>query len=357
MVSAVVRRRSVDAIPWVVLVVLIGVDTASTGIVISGAYPTAAVVASTMASVRRTAYVAASSVAFAGLSVLWNDYQGPGEFWLRFALSAALAVVAVLSALVRVRREEALANMTVIAETVQQAVLRTIPSQVGALGFATQYQSATSAALVGGDLFEVAQTGHGVRVILGDVRGKGMEAVQLAATVLAAFRRAAFSQEQLTGVATEIDMVVRAVAGDEDFVTAILCQFTAGGQITVVNRGHHPPLLIPPASASASFLDTGDPQPPLGLGSVSHSMELTWPPQARLLLYTDGLVEARDRKGTFFPLESKAPTLATGELGAVLAGLIAGVQEFTRYESTDDIALMLVENRDPASPSEPAPPA
>ena len=340
------RRDVVEAFPWAVLVSLVAVDTASTRIVVSDAYPTAAVVASTMTSVRRTTYLAAASVALAGLSLLWNEYAGAAEFVLRMALGAALGAAAVLAAVVRVRRERALADMTVIAETVQRAVLRTIPTQVGAVGFATHYQSATHAALVGGDLLEVADTAHGVRVVVGDVRGKGMDAVQLAATVLGAFRRAAFSQEQLGDVANEMEKVVKAVAGDEDFVTVVLCQLAPGGRVTIVNRGHHPPLLLPPAPAVPSCLPTGEPQPPLGLGSTSHSVETTWPPQARLLLYTDGLVEARDRQGVFFPLAEWPPSLATGPMTTALERLVTGVQQFTGGEITDDIAVMLMENRD-----------
>jgi phosphoserine phosphatase RsbU/P len=345
-------RRLLVAMPWAVLLVLVAADSASTRIIISGAYPTAAVVASTMTSVRHTAVVAAVSVGLAGLSQLWNDYRGPIDFGLRLALGAALGAVAVVSAHVRVRRERELANMTVIAETVQQAVLRAIPAQVGLVAFATEYQSATRAALVGGDLFEVADTSHGVRVIIGDVRGKGMEAVQLAATVLAAFRRAAFSQGELTDVATEIDKVVKAVAGDEDFVTAILCEFRPGGVVTVVNRGHHPPMLLPPGQAPPGYLDTGEPQPPLGLGAESSSVEVTWPARARLLLYTDGLVEARNSRGSFFPLEDRATDLAAGPLDEALARLLAEVRRFTGHGSTDDIALMLVENRDATSSAE-----
>ena len=344
------RSRWVEAFPWAVLVLLVTVDTASRGINISLAYPIAAVVASSTTSVRRTAYVAAASVALAGSSLLWNSYLGPADFGLRFLLSTALGAVAVLSALVRVRRERALATMTVIAETVQRAVLRTIPTQVGEVGFATRYQSATDAALVGGDLFEVADTEHGVRVVVGDVRGKGMDAVALAATVLNAFRRAAFSHAELSDVAAEVDKVVKAVAGEEDFVTALFCQFTPGGGVTVVNRGHHPPLLVPRPPASARYLDTGDPQPPLGLDGTSHSTGAAWLPQARLLLYTDGLVEARDRGGTFFPLEDRAPLLTTGTLTAALDRLVAGLQEFAGDEVTDDVAVMLCENRGPGSP-------
>ncbi len=350
----VTRPLVVDVLPWAVLVLLIAVDTVSPSINISGAYPIAAVVASTITAVRPTSCVAVASVALAGLSFTWNDSLGLVDFWLRLVLSSALGAVAVVSALIRVRRERALATMTVIAETVQRAVLRPIPSQLGTVGFASQYRSASRAALVGGDLFEVADTVHGVRVVVGDVRGKGLDAVALAATVLGAFRQAALSQDELSSVASEIDKVVTAVAGEEDFVTAIFCQFAPGGRVTLVNRGHPVPLLVPPGPARPRYLDTGEPQPPLGLEGLNHSVETTWARGARLLLYTDGLVEARDVTGTFFPLDTWAPALVTGDPEAALERLVAGVQEFSGNEATDDMAVMLCENGDGAPPADPA---
>ncbi len=134
--------------------------------------------------------------------------------------------------------------MTAIAETAQRALLRVMPASIGSLGFAARYVSATEEALVGGDLYEVAETPNGVRVIVGDARGKGLEAVQMAATVLAAFRHAAVKEPTLTAVATDLDDVVTAVAEDEDFVTAVLAEFHDDHTVTLLNCGHHPPLLL-----------------------------------------------------------------------------------------------------------------
>jgi len=56
---------------------------------------------------------------------------------------------------------------------------------------------------------------------VGDVRGKGLDAVQMAATVLGVFRTAAFTQSSLADIARDLDGVVKAYGGDEDFVTAL----------------------------------------------------------------------------------------------------------------------------------------
>ena len=100
-------------------------------------------------------------------------------------------------------------------------------------------------------------TEHGVRLVRGDVRGRGLEAVQLAASVLNAFRQAAPSSPSLRDLAVRLDRVVAAVSGDEDFVTAVLAEPHDDGSFDVVNCGHHPPLLLDGVgSAATSSLST-----------------------------------------------------------------------------------------------------
>ena len=105
---------------------------------------------------------------------LWNDNLGSLEWGLRLLVAAALSVAAVAIAASRQRRERRLAQMTLIAETAQRAVLRTLPSSVGDVGFAARYVSAAEEARIGGDLYEVVSTRHGTRAIVGDVKGKGL---------------------------------------------------------------------------------------------------------------------------------------------------------------------------------------
>jgi len=340
-------RRLLRLLPWIVLVLIVAADVVGSRIVVSGSYPTAAVIASTAMSVRRTATIAGVSVGCAAMSWIWNDHPGPADLAARVVLAAALGAIAVVAARIRVRRERDLEEMTLVALTVQQSVLRTIPREVDGTGFAARYVSATRAALVGGDLFDVVHTNQGVRVVVGDARGKGLEAVQLAGTVLAAFRRAAFEQAGLGEVASRLDEVVRAVGTEEDFVTALLVELGPDGTLSLVSCGHHPPLLLPSGDDGprSVLVDTGPPQRPLGLG-VTGAVETTaWTPGSRLLLYTDGLVEARDGSGAFFPLPTWAPTLASAGLDEALERLLSGVREFVGGEIGDDIALLLVENR------------
>lgn len=332
------------ALAFSTLAVVCGVDVVFGGdVVISGSYAIAAVVAAGLVSVRGTAAVGGLAVALAALSGLWNDNFGTTDWGVRLALGLGLAGAAVLAAMMRVRRELALRHMTVIAETAQGAVLRAMPSQVESVSFAARYISATEEALVGGDLYEVVATPFGVRVIVGDVRGKGLEAVQVAATVIGGFRQAAYRQPSLTAVAVDLDAVVRSVAGDEDFVTVVLAEFRNDHTVTVVNCGHHPPLLITP-NGEVRAAPGADPVPPLGLVPSPEPVSFAWTTGTRMLLYTDGLVEARDAHGAFFSLADHAPTLHEGSLEEALDRLIKGLVAHTGHRVTDDMALVIAED-------------
>lgn len=311
---------------------------------ISASYAVAAVFAAVVSTVRRTALVALAAFAMSALSGVWNQTMGSTEWATRLTLTAALGALAVVVAHVRIRRERDLRHMTVVAETAQRAVLRAMPTEVGSVGFAARYVSATQEALVGGDLYEVAASPYGVRVIVGDVRGKGLEAVQLAATVLGAFRGAAFVQPDLTAIAADLDRVVSSVAGEEDFVTAVLAEFHDDSTVTLVNCGHHPPLMVT-GRTTADIVNTGEPALPLGLGPTPSGITSAWPSGARMLIYTDGLVEARDRSGVFFPLVSSAGLLGEGSLEEALDRLVRRLVEYSGADVKDDLALVLAEQR------------
>src|SRR5687767_4520740 len=113
------QRRALTA-SLVVLAVIVAIDMVLPEITLSGSYAVAAVVAAAMTSVRRTALVAALSLALSALSGIWNGNFTTLDWTLRLALTVGLSTLAVLSARVRVARERDLRHMTVIAETAQR---------------------------------------------------------------------------------------------------------------------------------------------------------------------------------------------------------------------------------------------
>jgi sigma-B regulation protein RsbU (phosphoserine phosphatase) len=140
--------------------------------------------------------------------------------------------------------------------------------------------------------------------------------------------------------------VVTAVAGDEDFVTAVLAEFHDDFTVAVVNCGHHPPLLLPDGDAGR-LLDTGEPQLPLGLNPTLTSVTSRVSEGARMLFYTDGLIETRNRQGAFFPLLDRAAALSAGSLEDALTGLLEELTEHAADGIDDDMALVLAERRTP----------
>ena len=137
---------------------------------------------------------------------------------------------------VRQRQAERIAELSRLASIAQQAVLRPLGPQVGTLAVAGRYISASVAADIGGDLYEALDTPYGVRMIIGDVRGKGLDAVRLASIVLGSYRHVAYERADLRAIVADLDRAVARNLGDEDFVTAALVE-ERGGTLTIVNCG------------------------------------------------------------------------------------------------------------------------
>ncbi len=334
------RDRGVQA--GLVGVLLIALLDQLSRVPLNGGYAIGAFVASIVTTGRRTAGVAVLAVLLSVVGNAWHPEVSARDWLVRVLICVALGTLAVVSAAMRERREMRMRRLAVIAETAQRAVLGATPTAVGAVGFASRYLSASEDASVGGDLYEVASTPYGVRVILGDVRGKGLPAVQTAASVLAAFRQAAFTEPDPAALARAIDGVISRLIDEEEFITAIFAEFR-GDSVVLANCGHHPPLLVD--QAGARLLDTGEPTPPLGLQPEPELVRHPWSSPARLLLYTDGLVEARDSAGEFFGLDDTAPLLSGRPLAESLDAVVERLRVFAGGRLADDVALVLAENR------------
>ncbi|GAA2351998.1 membrane protein [Catellatospora methionotrophica] len=256
--------------------------------------------------------------------------------------------IAALVAVVRQRQAERIAELAKLATIAQQAVLRPLGPKVGALAVAGRYISATAAADIGGDLYEALDTPYGVRMIIGDVRGKGLDAVRTASIVLGSYRHVAFERADLRAIVADLDRAVARSVGDEDFVTACLVE-ERGGTLTIVNCGHPAPILI--RRGEVITLDPPSPAPPLGFMPVVRSRVERLEPGDRLLLLTDGLAEAR-RDGEFFPITERAwKLLGHGTVGDGLASVESALMEWVHNRLDDDIALILMEYAGPSQPT------
>ncbi|MEU5939073.1 PP2C family protein-serine/threonine phosphatase [Micromonospora sp. NPDC047548] len=260
---------------------------------------------------------------------------------IAFASGVAAAVAAL-----RQRQAEQIAELSKLASVAQQAVLRPLGPQVGTLAVAARYISSTATAEIGGDLYEAIDTPYGVRMIIGDVRGKGLDAVRLASIVLGSYRHVAYERADLRAVVADLDRAVARNVGDEDFVTAAVVE-ERGGTLTIVNCGHPAPLLL--RRGAVIPLEPPAPAPPLGFMPVVRPRVERLEPGDRLLLFTDGLGEAR-RDGEFFPTADRAwRLLGHGTVGDGLASLETALVEWVHSRLDDDIALVLMEYTGPSS--------
>jgi serine phosphatase RsbU (regulator of sigma subunit) len=241
---------------------------------------------------------------------LWDRHYVASYF-----CTALVGALGTLLAAHRTRRERTLADVRFVADIAQRVLLRPVPHRIGNLRLESLYLSAAAEAHIGGDLYEAVPTAYGVRLLIGDVRGKGLLAVETAASLLGAFREAAHDEPDLSAlvdrVETSIGRRATQLGGTETterFVTAVFAEIPSDGQVVrMVNCGHPPPLLIRPGEVRE--LDHGRPGPPLNLGmlvGVPYHVD-TYPlrPGDQLLLYTDGVTETRDATGTFYPLAER----------------------------------------------------
>ncbi|MFI1970534.1 PP2C family protein-serine/threonine phosphatase [Streptomyces cinnamoneus] len=233
------------------------------------------------------------------------------DLWERHYVGAyvSTAVVGILGTALaahRTRQEARLVHANSVSKELMRTLLRPVPRRIGNVRAAGLYRPAE--ALVGGDLFDLRATPAGERAVIGDVRGKGLPAVRTVADLLGCFRQTAYESGDLLEVAGSMERcIVREAGGapdDELFVTAALVEYDPHAQrVTVVNCGHIEPVLI---SRGEVHTLTGPPSLPLGLGALSaerpraHTHRFV--PGDVLLLCTDGLIEARDPAGSFYPL-------------------------------------------------------
>ncbi|NYI07643.1 PP2C family protein-serine/threonine phosphatase [Allostreptomyces psammosilenae] len=300
-----------------------------------------------------------SVLAYVSLGLVHHhgEAQWIGDLRTNAGLSAIVVVTLISWVLgaARLRLQKRVADVSLVAEVTQRVLLRPLPPKIGPVRVSVRYVAAMEHARIGGDLYEVVLTRHGVRAIIGDVRGKGLLTVETAASVLGSFRDAAHEEETLRALAGRLSRSVERVLGPEDFVTAALVAVRDGELDTLV-LGHPPPLLLtrPPGERDewrVEALEPADPAPPLGV-VIDEEAQLSvvtrrWEPGNRLLLYTDGTTEARDRRGEFYPLVERIGRSARLPCERVLDDLLGDVQRHLGHKGHDDDAALLLLEYDP----------
>jgi serine phosphatase RsbU (regulator of sigma subunit) len=259
-----------------------------------------------------------------------------------------------------------------VAGAAQSVLLRPLPPRIDGLNIAAAQLSADRGANVGGDLYEVIATEHGVRVVMGDVRGHGLGAIGTVAAVLGSFREAVHDEPELGSVLRRLERALarhlreRARAEHpsagldpqspvaEEFVTVVLLEIRRDGEVYALNCGHPWPYLLRGPAEPADVrghvepLAAGEPLPPLGPFPLPNELPVHCGqllPGQVLVLYTDGAEDARDGRGRFFSLRDalaeaarESPLVPQTVLRSVFTGLVRHI----KGAPTDDIALLLL---------------
>jgi phosphoserine phosphatase RsbU/P len=229
-----------------------------------------------------------------------------------------------------------------IADTLQAALLD-LPDVIPGVAFSHRYRSATEATRVGGDFYDLFDLGSGrIGVIIGDVSGKGLEAAALTSFVKTTIKTHAFDGSQPAAVMTKAnDVLIRSLL-KASFVTVFYGVLdTWSGRLTYCSGGHPPGIVKGPSDVS---MLPGTESPVLGafVDMTFSEREVQLLRGDTLLLYTDGVTEARGTDGFFGDerlmelVDSSHATTPDGLVTAVLDGVMA----WTGGTLRDDLALL-----------------
>jgi len=271
-----------------------------------------------------------------------------------------LSVLLVVFTVFRDRRHLELLRVRRISDATQGVVLRSLPTRAGPVSIASAYRAFDEDSKIGGDLYAVTRTGGSTRLVIGDVRGKGLASISGTAAMLGAFRALAHRQLPLPELATYLEGAVRwdakenagsAIDVGERFVTAVLADIPDREPVVhLVSCGHPGPLLLRGNEATA--LEVPEPAPPLGLGWLSGKsyVPATFPfrQHDRLLLYTDGVTETRDRTGSFYPLAERVGAWADDDPADLVKAITDDLLAYAAAPLKDDMALIAVQRDEPA---------
>ena len=308
----------------------------------------APLVASVMLSIKATTTVSAEALALAA----FVQFATPGRAaieWARLVVLCLLCMFAIVNAVLRALAAARLERVRAVARVAQAAILHEVPHTTIEAMFASRYVSATREAHVGGDLLDVVDLGGRTRWVVGDTKGKGLPAVQLASAALNTFRDVAGrSDTDLPEVVRNVDATVQRQAGDEDFITAVFCELNPQGWLHVISCGHPPPLLVTPVGSR--LLEPRSYTTPLGLAPTTTVQSYHVEPGDRLLLYTDGLLECRDNKGAFFRLDDHIELVRDAKtVDGIVEELLRRLRTHGGGRTDDDIALLAVQVREVTS--------
>ncbi|MDI2132883.1 PP2C family protein-serine/threonine phosphatase [Yinghuangia seranimata] len=354
------RRATAAGYAAILLVALVDalVDPAIPGAVTLGLIPPAA---AAVCNKRQVTGLAVVATAVSVVLVTWYEATTVTSKCVHVTVIAALGLVALGVTMTRLRREAQLRHARSVAMTLQSAVLEPVPPRLPGLDLASLYMAAEAETLVGGDFYAVVESPHGIRMLIGDVRGKGLPAVNTAAALMAAFREAAYYEKDLVEVAARLESRVHRLAAErtgppgERFATALLLAFDEPDRLRLITCGHTPPIML--RDGTAAEIELPDIAPPLGLSTlypggvryVEH--ELPFQAGDTLVATTDGIAEARNEDGEFYPTAARLTGWSRAWPQHIVLHLYSDLRGHTGGPLQDDAAALVLQRPRRNAPS------
>jgi sigma-B regulation protein RsbU (phosphoserine phosphatase) len=242
------------------------------------------------------------------------------------------------------RAKQALEEQLRIARLIQQNLL---PDRLPTSGWFRAAGSSISSHEVGGDYFDAIQIGPSAwSTVVADVCGKGVSSALLAALLQGAILRAAETAGEVRDMLQQLNRFLLERTGGEKYATLFYSILGADGELRWANAAHCPPVVIRGDGATELLEPTGL---PVGLiEPASYEVHTTRLRAGdKVVIYTDGLTEARNEEGQFFESSRLLRLLRRGS-GASCTDLhdmlIEELKVFTGdAEQADDITLLVIE--------------
>jgi serine phosphatase RsbU (regulator of sigma subunit) len=232
-----------------------------------------------------------------------------------------------------------------VSQTLQESLLPAELPVVPRVELAATYTPALEGQEVGGDFYDVFTGRSGWGFVLGDASGRGEEAAAISAMIRHGARVLGFATDQPRDVLRQLNEVMIGTMSSERFVTAVAGHLRWAGsalRVRLASAGHQPAVVLR-ADGAVEFTPGGG----LPLGAFAHpdlqSADLSLYEGDTLLLYTDGVTDARDRQRRFYTDARLTEVLVRGTgqpASALVKSIENDVSAFTGGHRIDDVAVL-----------------
>lgn len=237
-------------------------------------------------------------------------------------------------------------NMYQEEQTAAEIQRRLLPPSIIRLPGLKLHAKEIQAKLVGGDWYDYYRIDNTLYLLIADASGKGMPGALVATVAMSAIRSEPKTETNMQSLLQRVNKTVEARLGGSDFVTLFMAMLDLDtNELTFVNCGHEPPLFYPASHENWTLLpcDSGMPLGITGGDFHPHTQKIKLNAGDKLILYTDGLHDLRDKDGRFFNMELVRRWLDEHRqlpIEPLMDGIVEEALAFSDGRLIDDVTLL-----------------